>query len=69
MFEENMSKKRHCVFATITLDLSKAGIHAMCNDIDEDVFCVDGDIQPLIELINKAEKLNPKYREGKNKEE
>ena len=58
-----MSKKPKCIYATIVLDMSQAGIHAMCDEISEDVFCVDGNIQPLIDLINKVEKLNPKYRE------
>ena len=51
-------------YATITLELSKAGIHAICEDIDEDVFCPrsdkECDIQPLVDLINTAEELcNP----------
>lgn len=55
-----MNRKNNCVFATIVLKMSKAGIHAICNDIGEDVFCIGGDIKPLIELINKAEtECNP----------
>lgn len=47
-------------FATITLELSKAGIHAYCEDIDEDCFCTDGNLEPLVKLINDAEILcNP----------
>lgn len=48
------------VYATIVIELSKAGLHAICDDIDEDVFCIDGKLDPLVELINKAEELcNP----------
>ena len=43
------------VYATIVIELSKAGLHAICDDIDEDVFCIDGNLAPLVELINKAE--------------
>ncbi len=51
-------------YATITLELSKAGIHAICEDIEEDVFCPRGgkesNLQPLVEFINKVEELcNP----------
>ena len=47
-------------YATIVLELSKAGIHAYCDDIDEDVFCVDDNLEPLVGLINKAEEFcNP----------
>lgn len=48
------------VYATIVLEFSKAGIHAICEDIEEDCFCVDGDLEPLEELINNVEALcNP----------
>lgn len=48
------------VFANITLELSKAGIRAYCEELDEDVFCVDGSLEPLVELINRADSLcNP----------
>lgn len=48
------------VYATITIELSKAGLHCICEDIDEDVFCSDGKLDALVELINKAEVLcNP----------
>lgn len=48
------------VYATITIELSKAGLHCICEDIDEDVFCIDGKLDALVELINKAEDLcNP----------
>ena len=51
-------------YATITLKLSKAGIHAYCDDIDEDVFCPRNgkvsELQPLVDLINKVEEFcNP----------
>lgn len=43
-------------YATITLELSRAGIHVICDDIDEEVFCPrGGDLQPLVDIINKAE--------------
>lgn len=58
-------KKKGCVFATIVLKLSKAGIHAICNDVERDVFCINGNIEPLIELINEAESTcNPDYNVG-----
>ena len=51
-------------YATITLELSKAGIHAICDDIEEDVFCPRtgkvSELQPLVDLINRAEEMcNP----------
>lgn len=42
-------------YATITIELSKAGLHAYCEELDEDVFCINGDLDPLVELINDAE--------------
>lgn len=42
-------------YATIVLQLSKAGIHAMCEELEEDCFCVDGNLEPLVDLINDAE--------------
>lgn len=42
-------------FATIIVELSKAGLHAYCEELDEDVFCVGGDLNPLVRLINDAE--------------
>ena len=55
-----MKRRNNYVFATIVLKMSKAGIHAFCNDIGEDAFCIGGDIKPLIELLNKAEtECNP----------
>lgn len=62
-------KKKNCVYATIVLKMSQAGIHAMCNDVGNDVFCVNGDIKPLINLINEAEKLNPKSKINEEEEE
>lgn len=48
------------VYATITIELSKAGLHAICEDIEEDVFCIDGNLQRLVDLINDAEAIcNP----------
>ena len=48
------------VYATIKIEMSKAGLHCICDDIDEDVFCIDENLEPLVELINKAESLcNP----------
>lgn len=47
-------------YATITIELHKAGIHAYCDDIDGDVFVPRGnDLQPLVDLINDAEICNP----------
>ena len=47
-------------YATITIEMSKAGLHCICDDIDEDVFCVDGDLSPLVELLQRAEDVcNP----------
>ncbi len=46
-------------YATITLELSKAGIHAYCEEIDEDCFCTNGNLEPLVKLINDAEICNP----------
>ena len=48
------------VFATITLEMSKAGIRAYCEELEEDVFCIDGDLDPLLKLINDADAIcNP----------
>lgn len=44
-------------YATITIELSKAGIHAYCEEIGEDVFCIGNDLDPLVELINTVEEL------------
>ena len=49
-------------YATITLELSKAGIHAYCEEIDEDCFCTNGNLEPLVKLINDAEICNPDTR-------
>lgn len=49
-------------YATITLELSKAGIHAYCEEIDEDCFCINGNLEPLVKLINDAEICNPDTR-------
>jgi len=49
-------------YATITLELSKAGIHAYCEEIDEDCFCTNGNMEPLVKLINDAEICNPDTR-------
>ncbi len=42
-------------YATIVLQLSKAGIHAMCEELEKDCFCVDGNLNQLVDLINEAE--------------
>ena len=49
-------------YATITLELSKAGIHAYCEETDEDCFCIGGNLEPLVKLINDAEICNPDTR-------
>ena len=49
-------------YATITLELSKAGIHAYCEETGEDCFCTNGDLEPLVKLINDAEICNPDTR-------
>lgn len=47
-------------YATITIEMSKAGLHCICEDIDEDVFCINGDLSPLVELLQLAEDVcNP----------
>lgn len=47
-------------FATITLELSKAGIHAICEDTEEDAFIPRDDLQPLVDFINDVEAVcNP----------
>lgn len=46
-------------YATIVMEISKAGIHAYCEEIDEDCFCIGGDLSPLVKLINDAEICNP----------
>jgi hypothetical protein len=49
------------IYATIKLELTKAGIYAHCDDLDKDVFIPagkdekGGDLSPLVELINDAE--------------
>lgn len=51
------------IYATIKIELSKAGLHAICEDLEEDCFCTDGDLSPLEELINKVEIFcNPETR-------
>ena len=51
------------IYATIKIELRKAGLYAICEDIEDDCFCTDGDLSPLEELINKAEMLcNPETR-------
>ena len=57
-----MSHMSKATYATITLELSKAGIHAYCEEIDEDCFCTGGDLEPLVKLINDAEICNPDTR-------
>lgn len=49
-------------YATIILEMSKAGIHAYCEDIEKDCFCINGDLAPLVKLINDAEICNPDTR-------
>ena len=40
--------------------MSKAGLHCICDDIEEDVFCINGDMSPLVELLQRAEDVcNP----------
>ena len=39
-------------YATITIEMSKAGLHCICDDIEEDVFCINGDLSPLVQLFN-----------------
>lgn len=46
-------------YAIITLELSKAGIHAYCEETGEDCFCTNGNLEPLVKLINDAEICNP----------
>ena len=47
-------------YATITIELSKAGLHAYCEELEEDVFCINGNLEPLVTLINDAETIcNP----------
>lgn len=49
------------IYATIKLELTKAGIYAHCDDLDKDVFIPadrengESDITPLLNLINDAE--------------
>ena len=50
-------------YATIVMELSKAGLHAYCEELDEDCFCVGGNLEPLVRLINDAESsCNPDAR-------
>lgn len=49
-------------YAIITIELSKAGLHAYCEEIDEDCFCTNGNLEPLVKLINDAEICNPDTR-------
>ena len=47
-------------YATITIEMSKAGLHCICEDIEEDVFCINGDLSPLVELLQRVEDVcNP----------
>lgn len=43
------------IYATIKIELSKAGLHAICEDIEEDCFCIGGDLRPLVDLINDVD--------------
>lgn len=51
------------IYATIKIELSKAGLHAICEDIEEDCFCIGGDLRPLVDLINDVDAYcNPETR-------
>ena len=49
------------IYATIKLELTRAGIYAHCEELDKDVFIPadreshESDITPLLDLINDAE--------------
>ena len=49
-------------YATITIELSKAGLHAYCEETGDDCFCTGGNLEPLVELINDAEICAPDAR-------
>ena len=59
---KTLSHMSKATYATITLELSKAGIHAYCEETGEDCFCTNGDLEPLVKLINDAEICNPDTR-------
>lgn len=44
-------------YATIKLELRKAGIIATCEDIEEEVFIKHGDGNALIDFINNVEDI------------
>lgn len=51
------------VYATIKIKMSKAGLHVISKELEKDVFCVKGDLEPLVDLINEVEELyNPDAR-------
>jgi hypothetical protein len=51
------------IYATMTIEFSKAGLHAICEDIEEDCFCIGGDLRPLVDLINDVDAYcNPETR-------
>jgi len=48
-------------YATITIELHKAGLHVRCEEIDvEEFISKGGDLTPLVDIINLAEEAcNP----------
>lgn len=51
------------IYAHIQIELSKAGLHAYCEETEDEVFIPNNggrvDIAPLLNLLNDAEELNP----------
>lgn len=42
-------------YATITVKLYKEGVHAYCEEINKDCFGTNGNLKPLVKLIQDAE--------------
>lgn len=51
------------IYAHISIELSKAGLHAYCKETEDEIFIHNNgggaDITPLLNLLNDAEELNP----------
>lgn len=51
------------IYAHISIELSKAGLHAYCEETEDEVFIPNNggrvDIAPLLQLLNDAETCNP----------
>ena len=51
------------IYAHIQIELSKAGLHAYCEETEDEIFIPHNegrvDVAPLLQLLNDAETCNP----------